>query len=253
MAFQREGSRVKRRERRKEPALLRESPCGLDRECRLAEQAEPARARQRHQGLPGALGLDKFRWVHDPHEQARAGRGGGYPGDIAPYGQRAGGESPGPSGFGQRRRTRKAARKARERVGDGGQPGIGLFREFRRMDLGQRGCGQAFQKGARQSLGDQAQRRAIVIALFVGCDTRQQRARFAAQQMLRRRPLHALAGFDQKQIDRTPINEPDAVRIVESHRLVAGAGHGCADAGGKLRQRLAFRPRVVHQTDLISL
>ena len=45
------------------------------------------------------------------------------------------------------------------------------------MNLGQQGCRQAFQKGARQALGDQAERGVFaIVILFVRDDTRQQPA-----------------------------------------------------------------------------
>ena len=252
-ALQGEGNRVKGRERREQDALLCQCLGGPARECRLVEQDEPARPRQRYHRFVRAARLDDFRLVDQIHVEAGAARRFGYPYDAALYGQRTGSRGPRRTGLGQRGRTRKAARKTRECVRNRGQPGVDLFRQLRRIDLGQHGSRQTFQNGARRSLGDQAERGVFLIAWSVRCDARQQPARFAAQQMLRRRLLHPVPEFDQEQIDGALIDEPDSVRVVELHRQVAGAGHGLARSGGEFRDGRVPRPRVPHQPDLTSL
>ena len=195
----------------------------------------------------------EFRLFENAHEQACAARRFGYPDHAAPYGERPRGHGLRQTGFRQRSRARKMARKARERVGNGGQPGIGLFRQLCRMNLGQQGCRQAFEESAGRSLGNQAERRVFVIVSFVRRDARHQPARFAAQQMLRRRLLHPVLEFDQEQVDGAPIDEPDTVRVVELHRQVAGAGHGRTGASGELGDRRVCRPCELHQPDVTSL
>ena len=120
------------------------------------------------------------------------------------------------------------------------------------MSLGQQGCRQALEQGARQSLGHQAEPRVLAVALLVRRDTRQQPARFAAQQVLRRRLLHPVLELDEEQIDGAPIDEPDAVRVVELDRQVAGAGHGRTRARGERGERFVFQPGP-HQPDMTSL
>ena len=141
----------------------------------------------------------------------------------------------------------------REGVGHGGQPRIDLFRQLCRIDFGQQVGRQAFQQRTRQSLGDQAERGVLALILFVGGDCRNQPARLAAQKMLRRRLLHPVPELDEKEIDRAPIDEPDAVRIVEPYRQVAGAGYGRSGARGESGYRCVFRPCFPHQPDLTSL
>ena len=99
----------------------------------------------------------------------------------------------GQAGLGQRGRTRTAIHETRERVGHGAQPRIGLLRQLCRMNLGQRRCRQALQKGARQSLRNQAERRVLVVTRLVGRHTRHQPAGSAAQKMLRRRLLRPVS------------------------------------------------------------
>ena len=189
-AFQGEGNRVERGERRPQQALLRQCFGRSARKGHLVEQGEPACPRQRYQGFVRAACLGKFRGVDHVHEQACAARRG-YPYDAAPHGQRARGQGLRQTGFGQRGRAREAAYKTRKRVGSGDQRGIGLFRQFGWMDLGQQRCRQSFQQGARQSLGDHPERGVLVmVVLFVRRDARQQPPLFEAQQMLGCRLLH---------------------------------------------------------------
>ena len=117
------------------------------------------------------------------------------------------------------------------------------------MSFGQQGCRQAFQKSARRSLGNQAERRIFVVVSLVRCDARQQAARLAAHEMLRRRLLHPVLGLDQEQVDGALIDEPDAVRIVEFQGQVAGARHGFTGASREFGYWCVFR----HQPDLTSL
>jgi len=148
-ALQGEGNRVKGCERRGQDAL----PCQClgrpARECRLVGQDEPACPRQRYHRLVWAARLDDVRRVDQVHDEAGAGRRFGYPYDAALYGQRTGSRRPSQTGSGQRSRTRKAARKTRKCVRNRGQPGVGLFRQLRRIGVGQHGGRQAFQNGTR--------------------------------------------------------------------------------------------------------
>ena len=202
----------------------------------------------------GTARLGKLRLIGHVHEQAGADGPLGDPNHTAPYGQRTGGRGRGQSGFGQRCRAREVAHEARQRVGHGGQPGIGLFRQFRRANLGQQGRRQALEQGTRQSLGNQAECGVLVIAvLLVRRDAGQQPARSTAKQVVRSGLFHPVPEFDQEQVHGAPIDEPDTVRVVEPYRQVAGAGHRCTGAGGELAQRCKFRESVLHQPDFTSL
>ena len=124
-----------------------------------------------------------------------------------------------------------------KRVGNASQPGIRLLGQFGRVHPGKHACRQAFQKRAGQSLGDQAER----CVLLVGLDARQKTSGFGAQEMLRRRLLHTVLEFDQEQVDGAPVDEPDAVQVVELYRQVPGAGHGLTGMAGEFRHRGEFR------------
>ena len=253
MAFQGKCDCVKECERRQQPVLPCQGLGRCDRDCRLVEQGEPAGPCQRYRSFAQGARLPEFRRIDNTHEQACAARRFRYPYRAAPHGQHTRVQGPGPAGFGQRGRTRKAAYKTRERVGNGGQPGIRLFRQFRRISLRQQGRRQAFEKGVRQPFGDQAERRAAAAFVFVRRDAEQQLSGFPAQQVPGGGLLHTIPEFDQEQMDRTPFDDPDTIRVVEPDGQVAGAGHGCAGARGQRRYRRIFRPRVLHQPDMTSL
>ena len=144
-----EGNRVKGFERREQGAL----PCQVlgrtARERHLVRQREPACPGQRDHRFVRAALFGECRLVDQVHEEAGAAWRSGYPYDASSYGERTGGEAPCQTGLGQRSRTRTVTRKARERVRNRGHPGIGLFRQLRRIDFGQQGCRQALQNGAR--------------------------------------------------------------------------------------------------------
>ena len=251
-ALQGEGDRVKGGESRQQQALPHQRLGRLARHLRLAQEREPARPCQRYGGFVCAVRPGEFRLVDHVHEQAGPARRLGHPHHAAPHGQRAGSQRLGQAGLGQRGLARKVACETRQLVGNGDQPRVDLLRQLLRVSLGQQRCRQALEQSARQSLGHQAEPRVLAVALLVRRDTRQQPARFAAQQMLRRRLLYPVLELDEEQIDGAPIDEPDAVRVVELDRQVAGAGHGRTGARGERGDRFIFRPGS-HQPDMTSL
>ena len=180
----------------------------------------------------------EFGTVDQVHIQAGACGRPGYPHHSAPNGQGPRAQGSRLIRFDQRIWSRTVRCVTEKCVGNAAQPGIGLLGQFGRVHPGELACRQAFQKRAGQSLRDQAERRVVL----VGRDARQNAAGLGAQEMLRRRLLHTVPEFDQEQIDRTPIDEPNAVGVVELYRQVAGAGHGFAGAAGEFRDRCEFRP-----------
>ena len=108
---------------------------------------------------------------------------------------------------------------ARQHGGQVREPRIGLLGQLRAPHRGEVRGREAPQHRARQPLRDETQGRVSLL----GCDAGQEAAGSRAQHVLRRRLLDAVAGFDQKEIDRAFVDEPHALRIVDGRRQVAGA------------------------------